>query len=282
MLVPMDVLLKDAREQRYAVAAPGVHDMQTTEAAFQAAHKLRAPIILDVSQYNDLEALADMAKFYARRYPEVSAAINLDHGSSFEVTVKAVRAGFTSVMIDCSTMPFDENVRITSEVVKMAHSVDVSVEAELGHVGRGSQYDVDRDAALTDPDEAVEYVKRTSVDCLAVAVGTAHGMYSGTPKLDFERLSRLREVVPVPLVLHGGSSTGDENLSNAVRAGICKVNLWSDLMIAGTNGIEEFLSSGKVEGLGFKPLSAVYGAGVESYKSMIMHYIRVFDGAGRV
>lgn len=282
MLVKMGVLLEDAREKGYAVAAPGVHDMQSTEAAFQAAKELRAPIILDVSEHNDMEALADMARFYARRYLEVPAALNLDHGGSFEATVKAVRLGFTSVMIDCSTKPFDENVRMTSEVVKMAHAVDVSVEAELGHVGMGSRYEVDRDAALTVPEEAVEFVKQTAVDCLAVAVGTAHGMYSGTPKLDFKRLAALREVVPVPLVLHGGSSTGDENLARAVKTGICKVNLWSDLMIAGTNGMEEFLESGEVKGLGFKPMSRVYAAGVEAYKEAIKHYIKVFDSAGRV
>lgn len=281
MLVPMSELLGDAREKRYAIAAPGVHDMQTIEAAFQAAHELRAPLILDVNQRNDLEALTYLTKLFSSRYPEVPVALNLDHGTDFEACVRAVRAGFTSVMIDCSTMPFDENVRMTSEVVKMAHAVGVSVEAELGHVGSGSRYEVDRDAALTDPDEAVEYVKRTAVDCLAVAVGTAHGMYSGTPKLDFERLTKLREVVPVPLVLHGGSSTGDENLSKATKAGISKVNIWSDLMIAGTSGMQEFLSSGKVQGLSFKPLSMVYSAGVKAYKSMLMHYIKVFDGAGR-
>jgi len=282
MLVKMGVLLEDAREKGYAVAAPGVHDMQSTEAAFQAAKELRAPIVLDVSEHNDMEALADMARFYARRYPEVPAALNLDHGRSFEATVKAVRVGFTSVMIDCSTLSFEENVRITSEVVKMAHAVDVSVEAELGHVGMGSRYEVDRDAALTVPEEAVEFVKQTSVDCLAVAVGTAHGMYSGTPKLDFDRLAKLREMVPVPLVLHGGSSTGDDNLHRAAKTGICKVNLWSDLMIAGTNGMKEFLETGEVKGLGFKPMRMVYDAGAKAYKEAIKHYIKVFDSAGRV
>ena len=157
--------------------------MQTLNAVFQAARELRAPIILDCVEMNDIEAVADITRFLAvTRYPEVPAALNLDHGRSFDVCAKAIRAGFTSVMIDCSKLPFDENAQITSEVVKMAHAAGVSVEAELGRVGSAAT--MRRIVApLTDPAEAVEFVKRTSVDCLAVAVGTAHGLYEGeTPK----------------------------------------------------------------------------------------------------
>lgn len=184
-------------------------------------------------------------------------------------------------MIDCSKLPFEENVKITAEVVKMAHAAGISVEAELGRVGSARNYAEDRTAPLTDPAEAVEFVKLTSVDCLAVAVGTAHGLYEGeTPQLDFGRLSELREAVPVPLVLHGGSSTGDDKLALAVRTGISKINLFSDLSSAGANAIKALLSSGKTTALGFLPLSMVYGAGVEAYKKMVMHYITVFGSSG--
>jgi len=277
----MSPILQDARERQYGVAAPGVNDMQTVSAVFEAARELRAPVILDCVEMNDLEAVADITKFFAGRYPEVPAALNLDHGHSFDVCARAIRAGFTSVMIDCSKLPFDENVRITAEVVRMAHAAGVSVEAELGRVGSARNYSEDRTAPLTDPAEAVEFVKRTSVDCLAVAIGTAHGLYEGeTPELDFQRLAELRAAVPVPLVLHGGSSTGDDKLARAVRAGISKINLFSDLSSAGTNAIRALLASGRTTALGFLPLSMVYGAGIEAYKQMVMHYIEVFGSRG--
>lgn len=281
MLMAMSPILQDARERQYGVAAPGVNDMQTVSAVFEAARELRAPVILDCVEMNDLEAVADITKFFAGRYPEVPAALNLDHGHSFDVCARAIRAGFTSVMIDCSKLPFDENVRITAEVVRMAHAAGVSVEAELGRVGSARNYSEDRTAPLTDPAEAVEFVKRTSVDCLAVAIGTAHGLYEGeTPELDFQRLAELRAAVPVPLVLHGGSSTGDDKLARAVRAGISKINLFSDLSSAGTNAIRALLASGRTTALGFLPLSMVYGAGIEAYKQMVMHYIEVFGSRG--
>lgn len=281
MLVTMNPILQNAHQRRYGVAAPGVNDMQTVDAVFQAAREMGAPIILDCVEMNDIEAVADIVGFFAGRYPEVLAALNLDHGHSFEVCAKAIRAGFTSVMIDCSKLPFDENVRTTSEVVKMAHAAGVSVEAELGRVGSARNYSEDRTAPLTDPAEAVEFVRRTNVDCLAVAIGTAHGLYEGEqPELDFERLAQLRAAVPAPLVLHGGSSTGDDKLALAVKSGISKINLFSDLSSAGTDAIRALLASPKTTSLGFLPLSMVYGAGIEAYKQMVMHYIEVFGSRG--
>ncbi len=281
MLLTMNPILREAREKRYGVAAPGVNDMQTIGAVFQAARELRAPIILDCVEMNDIEAVADITRFFAARYPEVPAALNLDHGRSFDVCAKAIRAGFTSVMIDCSKLPFEENAQVTAEVVKMAHAAGVSVEAELGRVGSARNYAKDRTAPLTDPSEASEFVRRTSVDCLAVAVGTAHGLYEGeTPELDFDRLAELREAVAVPLVLHGGSSTGDDKLARAVKTGISKVNLFSDLSLAGTEAMRELLASGKTTSLGFLPLGMVYSAGVEAYKQIVMRYIEVFGSRG--
>lgn len=237
MLVNMHKLLAKARKKRYAVAAPGVNDLQTITAVFAAAAELKAPIILDCFERNDLEGVAEIAKFVSRRYPHIPAALNLDHGTSFEVCARAIKAGFSSVMIDYSHKPFSENVRITAEVVKMAHAVGVSVEAELGYLGTAAELKSTQRESFTKPKEAVEFVQKTSVDCLAVAVGTAHGLYkTEKPQLDLRLIAELRDCLAVPLVLHGGSSSGDEQLVQAIRSGISKINLFSDLSSAGYRG----------------------------------------------
>lgn len=283
MLENMNRLLKEATEQGYAIPAPGVNDFQTLEAVFQACSELKAPLIIDCVPRNDIEAVADMTKFLAKRYPHVPAALNLDHGTTFDVCATAIQVGFTSVMIDCSKESFEENVRVTAEVVKMAHAVGVSVEAELGYLGTASEMTADFRDSFTKPAEAKEFVERTSVDCLAVAVGTAHGFYQGdAPQIDLERIAELKRTLPVPLVLHGGSSAGDEQLANAVQAGIAKINLFSDLSSAGTNAVKEFLNKDKKTVLGFMPLSMAYGVGIQAYKEMFMHYIKVFGCNDRV
>ncbi|MBQ9592931.1 MAG: class II fructose-bisphosphate aldolase, partial [Lachnospiraceae bacterium] len=158
-------------------------------------------------------------------------AINQDHGATFEQAIWAIRAGMTSIMVDRSTLPYEENVRETKLAVKLAHSIGLSVEAELGHVGQGNNYEHDGKNALTEPEEAVRFIEETGVDCLAVAIGTAHGAYVGTPHLDFERLVAIKKATNnFPLVLHGGSGTGDENLAKACRLGINKVNISNDLV----------------------------------------------------
>jgi fructose-bisphosphate aldolase class II len=283
MLENMNRVLQDARAKGYGIPAPGVNDFQTIEAVFQACSELKSPLIIDCVPRNDIEAVADMTKFVAKRFPHVPAALNLDHGTTFDVCAKAIQAGFTSVMIDCSKLPFEENVRITAEVVKMAHAVGVSVEAELGHLGTGQEIGDDHRDTFTKPHEAVEFVEKTSVDCLAVAVGTAHGFYKGdAPRIDLELISELKKALPIPLVLHGGSSAGDDQLANAVKAGISKINLFSDLSSAGTEAVKGFLAQGKTTVLGFMPLSMVYSVGVEAYKKMFMHYIEVFGSANQI
>jgi fructose-bisphosphate aldolase class II len=283
MLENMNPLLKEATEKGYGIPAPGVNDFQTLEAVFQACSELKAPLIIDCVPRNDIEAVADMTKFLVKRYPHVPAALNLDHGTTFDVCAKAIQFGFSSVMIDCSKEPFEENVRVTAEVVKMAHAVGVSVEAELGYLGTASEITADFHDSFTKPVEAQKFVEQTSVDCLAVAVGTAHGFYRGdAPRIDLERIAELKKTLPVPLVLHGGSSAGDEQLANAVKAGIAKINLFSDLSSAGTNAVREFLDKDEKIVLGFMPLSMAYGVGVKAYKEMFMHYIQVFGCKNRV
>jgi len=282
MLENMNRMLQEAAKNGYGIPAPGVNDLQTVEAVFQAADELRSPVIIDCVPRNDIEAVAEITKFMSRRYPHVPAALNLDHGKTFDICAKAIRAGFSSVMIDMSDRPFEENVQVTSEVVKMAHACGVSVEAELGYLGIAQEIGEDCRQSFTKPEEAKEFVERTGVDCLAVAVGTAHGFYKGeAPRIDLELVAEMKRTVPVPLVLHGGSSTGDEQLAAAVKAGISKINLFSDLSSAGTEAVKAFLAQGTTTVLGFTPLAMVYGAGIKAYKHVLMHYMEVFGSKGR-
>ena len=175
MMIPMGELLAKAKKEGYGVAAPNVFNRETIEACFLAAKKLRAPIILDVAAVHGIYECADIARYYEKQYPEVPFALNLDHGGAYEDIVKAIHAGFSSVMIDRSTCAYEKNVEEVKEIVKIAHAVGTSVEAELGHVGQGAEYEETRDAGLTKLEEALKYVEETGVDCLAVAVGTSHG-----------------------------------------------------------------------------------------------------------
>ena len=195
MIISMGEMLGKAKKEGYGVAAPNVFNRETIEASFLAAGKLKAPVILDVASVHGIYECADLARFYAARYPEVPVAVNLDHGGAFEDIIQAIHAGFSSVMIDRSTLLYEENVREVKEIVKVAHAVGVSVEAELGHVGQGDEYEETRDAGLTKLEEAQSYVEETGIDCLAVAVGTSHGVYKGTPHLEFELLSTLSKEI---------------------------------------------------------------------------------------
>lgn len=291
MIVSMAELLQDAKKGHYGVAAPNVFDSITVKACFEAADRLKAPVILDCAGLPFLEETACLARFYERKYPGVRAALNLDHGGAYEEIVSAIRFGFSSVMIDRSTRPYEENVREVKEIVKIAHALGVSVEAELGHVGQGFEYDETRDAGLTDPEEAVRYVEETGVDCLAVAVGTSHGAYKGTPHLEFDLLKELSGKIKAPLVLHGGSGTGDANLKKAVECGIQKVNLFTDLSNAGLKALLDYVGidwdSRKQDGtIGeFANMKAnLCDAGLEArkgYAELLSHYITLFGGAGR-
>ena len=276
MLIPMRSILQDAMARGYAVAAPNVYDSDSVGACFEAAFELRAPLIIGVGSGFDLDLIGCVARHYASKHPEVPVALNLDHGKTFDAAVKAIRAGFTSVMVDRSQDPLEENVRETIEIVKMARAAGVSVEGEVGHVGRGADYETGRDAGLTSVEDAVEYWKRTQVDCLATAVGTAHGKYAGIPRIDFDRLSAIRRAVDVPLVLHVGSSTGDENLTRAVRLGISKVNVATDLFASGGAKVRECLEASPDS-----TVRAIAAAGRSGYKSELKRYIRLLGAENR-
>lgn len=282
MLVTMKQLLDTAKGRHFAVAAPNVFSLETIEQALKAARELNAPIILNIWDDGPAGGLdwirkyGHTARFLAQTfYPDVVAAINLDHGLSFDAEMAAIQAGFTSVMSDRSSLPFEENIAEVRKIVDAAHAVGVSVEAELGQVGDGFEYEQKRDAGLTRPEQAQEYVRRTGCDMLAVAVGTSHGTYRGTPRIAFDLLQELNDLIDIPLVLHGGSSTGDENLAKAVEIGIQKVNVNTDLMNAFT------AAQKKAEADGATGFMELYDAGLAGWKAMLIHYMRLFRSDGK-
>lgn len=245
-LVTTKKMLLDAQEKGYAVGAFNVENMEMVMAVVSAAEELNSPVIMQTTP--STVKYADFDYFYANvkvaaENASVPVAIHLDHGNSFELAMKAFRTGYTSIMIDGSHGSFEDNISLTSSVVKVCRAANVPVEAELGKVG-GKEDDLDGgDGGYTDPMEAKEFVERTNVDSLAVAIGTAHGVYKGEPKLDLERLSQIKSVVDVPLVLHGTSGVPDEVVTECVNRGICKVNYATDLRIAFTKGVKKVLES---------------------------------------
>ena len=213
----------------------------------------------------------------AAKKANVPVVMHLDHGSSFELAMKAFRAGYTSIMIDGSHSIFEENIAITKSVVDACHPAFVPVEAELGKVG-GKEDDLDGGAGgYTDPAEAAEFVERTGVDFLAVAIGTAHGVYKGIPKLDLDRLSEIRKVVSIPLVLHGTSGVPDETVKECIKRGICKVNYATDLRIAFTEGVKSVLTE-KPDTIDPKKYNA---AGREKVKEYVMSKMLVCGSNNR-
>ncbi|RKD33525.1 class II fructose-1,6-bisphosphate aldolase [Thermohalobacter berrensis] len=248
MLVTGKEILQDAHKKGYAVGAFNVNNMEIVQAIIQAAEETNSPVILQASQgglkYAGVEYIAAMAKVAAEK-AKVPVAIHLDHGTDFTQIVKCIRNGFTSVMIDGSKHPFEENIAVTKKVVEIAHAAGVSVEAELGKIG-GTEDDItvdEKDATFTDPDEAEKFVKETGVDYLAIAIGTAHGPYKGEPKLDFDRLKTIKERLNMPLVLHGSSGVPEESIKKAVSLGINKINIDTDIRLAFNGAVRDFVKN---------------------------------------
>jgi fructose-bisphosphate aldolase class II len=246
----MGTLIRDAADRGHSIGAFNVVTLESAEAIVRAAEGLHFPVIIQVSQSN------------------------LDHTTSIELCRRANTVGFGSIMFDGSTLPFDENVARTSEVVRWAHGVDLCVEGELGHVA-GKAADT-AEATLTDPDMAVEFVAATRVDALAVAVGTAHHMTTTTAVLDIERIRMLRSVVPVPLVLHGSSGLDDEQLRAGVAVGIAKVNIATQVNGAFTRAVRETLASDPQ----IHDLRRYLGRGREAMSVAVARKIAVLAGLG--
>lgn len=244
-LVKAKEILLDAQKKGYAIGAFNVENMEMVMAVTEAARELDTPVILQTTpstvKYAGLDYYLANVRAAAER-EAVPIAMHLDHGSSFELAMQALRTGYTSIMIDGSHESFEENIALSKRVVDACKPSGIPVEAELGKVG-GKEDDLDGGEGnpYTDPGEAREFVKRTGIDSLAIAIGTAHGLYRGEPKLDLERLSEIRSVVDIPLVLHGASGIPDSTVAEAIKRGICKVNYATELRIAYSNGVKDFL-----------------------------------------
>jgi len=281
-LVPVRDLLFDARERGYAVGAFNCNNMEIVQAIVGAAQAERSPVIIQASQgaikYAGLEYISALGRLAAEK-ATVPVALHLDHGTSFEQVVQCIRHGFSSVMIDGSKLSFEDNVSLTLEVIKVARAVGVSVEAELGKIG-GTEDDItvsEREAALTDPQEAKEFAERTGVDALAVAIGTAHGVYKGKPELDFDRLREISNLIDIPIVLHGSSGVPEEDIRKAVQIGVRKVNIDTDVREAFMEGVKEVLVSSPEE---IDPRK-VLGPGREKMEERIRLKMRIFGSSGK-
>ena len=275
MLVTSKELLLKAQEGGYAVGAFNVENMEMVQAVLAAAEELNSPVIMQTTpstvKYAGLDYYLANVEAAAKR-TKVPVVMHLDHGNSFELAMQALRVGYTSIMIDGSHESFEDNIKLTKAVVDACNPSKVSVEAELGKVG-GKEDDLDGgDGGYTDPLEAKEFVERTGVGSLAVAIGTAHGVYKGEPKLDLDRLSEIKEVVSVPLVLHGTSGVPDETVSECVKRGICKVNYATDLRIAFSKGVKEYLDKNP-DAIDPKKYCSVGREEVKKYVMSQMHVV---------
>ncbi|KLU39588.1 MAG: tagatose-bisphosphate aldolase [Peptococcaceae bacterium 1109] len=266
------------KPQGRAVGAFNVHNMEDVQAVIFAAEEMGTPVIVMASEsalkYAGVAFIARLVQTAAEQV-SIPIALQLDHGQDLDLLKACIDHGFTSVMIDGSRLPFEENVAVTREVVELAHAHGVSVEAELGRVG-GKEDDISvaaHEAFLTDPDQAVEFVERTGIDVLAPAIGTAHGLYKGIPKLDFPRLKEIASKVDVPLVLHGGSDLSVEVLHETIRSGISKINIGTDLKYATTNGIKAYLEENPAE---FEPRK-VFAAARESARTLVLEKLRLLS-----
>lgn len=270
MLVTLSELLKDAKEGQYAVGAFNVPNLEAIRGVIQAAEELNSPVILQHAEVHEnligLEEIGPIMLQYARA-AKVPVAVHLDHGATFEMCVKAIRMGFTSVMYDASSKEYEVNLAESKEIVKIAHAAGVSVEAELGHIftsavgggeGRGSDSSEDYEDledVYTDPDLAKSFVEETDVDCLAIGFGTVHGIYLKEPKLDLNRISQIKEKIDVPFVMHGGSGVSEENYRIAIKNGICKINYYTYMNKAAGKAVQEDVKNTSGDAVFFDELS---------------------------
>lgn len=281
MLVNMNEILLPAKEKKYGVGFFNAVNVEMAKAIIETAEELRAPVMIGTAEVllpaMPLESVADYLIPMAKR-ASVPVCVHYDHGLTFEKCMEALKLGFTSVMYDCSTADYETNVDRVAEMVKICHAMGVTVEGELGHVGdnEGAGKLEKPSDYYTDPEVALDYVRRTGIDALAVAVGNAHGDYKFPPKLDFGRIETIAGKTGLPLVLHGGSGLADEDFRIAVEKGICKVNIFTDLDKAGKAGIEQGLREGA------KTMTGLIPHEIEAMKAVVREKISLFGSVGVV
>ena len=280
MLVNMKEMLEKAQREQYGVGFFNAVNVEMARAVIETAEEMRAPVIVGTAEVllpaMPLERVAEYLVPMAEK-ASVPVAVHYDHGLTFEKCMEALKLGFSSVMYDCSTASYRENVERVAEMVRICHAMGATVEGELGHVGdnEGAGKLENPSDYYTDPAVAADFVRETGVDALAVAVGNAHGDYRFPPKLDFDRITAIREATGTPLVLHGGSGLSDDDFREAVRRGVCKINIFTDLDKAGKAGIEKGLQSGAASMMGLIPFE------IEAMKEVVREKIRLFGSAGR-
>ena len=275
MIVDTKKILTDAQRNQYAVAAFNVYSLETVQAAIKVAEQENQPVIIALGERYfptvDVEGFAAMVKAMAEK-ATVPVALHLDHAYEKESIIRAIRCGFTSVMFDGSAHPFEENVRLTKEIVEIAHMAGVSVEAEIGSLAKGEFSDEEEGTGtLTDPKAAKAFVEATGVDFLAAAIGTVHGMYKGEPKIDLPLLKRIQQAVDLPLVLHGGSGTPEAVVKEAVQLGICKVNVNTEVSMAAVSFMQDYLASKNMV-----HLSTVMSEMQQAMEPVMTKFVRLF------
>lgn len=245
-IISSNNMLKKAQREQYAIPAFNIHNLETMQVIVETVAEYQSPVILagtpGTYSYAGTENIIQIANELSKKH-HVPLAVHLDHHEEFSDIANKINAGVRSVMIDGSHLPFDENITLVEQVVEYAHRYDVSVEAELGRLG-GVEDDLivdSKDALYTNPQQAIEFVKKTNIDSLAIAIGTAHGLYKSEPKLDFDRLSEIRSVIDIPLVLHGASGVPDKDVRECIQRGICKVNIATELKIAFSDALKQYL-----------------------------------------
>ena len=280
MLVNMKEMLAKAQKEQYGIGFFNAVNVEMARAIIETAEELHAPVIVGTAEVllpaMSLERVAEYLIPMAQK-AGVPVAVHYDHGLTFEKCMEALKLGFSSVMYDCSTASYEENLDRVAEMVRVCHGMGVTVEGELGHVGdnEGAGKLENPSDYFTDPAVAADFVRKTGVDALAVAVGNAHGDYKFPPKLDFSRITAIREATGIPLVLHGGSGLSDDDFREAVRRGVCKINIFTDLDKAGKAGIEKGLKNGAASMMGLIPYE------IEAMKEVVRNKIGLFGSDGR-
>ncbi|MEY8256187.1 ketose-bisphosphate aldolase [Erysipelotrichaceae bacterium 66-17] len=284
MLMNMKDLLAVAQEKHFAVPAFNIGSDQLLKAVMKKVKELKSPVILEMSpdEFNFVGNAQIQAMLYEATHTDVPVCIHLDHGDTYETVVRAIQAGMTSVMIDASKLPYDENVAITRKVVETAHIANVSVESELGTIGTtGNSIEGGTEGIIyTVPEEAKQFIEETGIDTFAVAIGTAHGIYPKDmkPKLRLDILDDITKEVSIPLVLHGGSSNKDEEIAAAVKNGICKINISSDIKVAFYEKCREVLNANP----GYREPLEIYPECMEACGKVIEDKIRLFNANDKV
>ena len=277
MLVNLNDVLKKAQKGKYAVGLFNTTDTDMLQAVIEAAEESNSPVILGTAEvllpYGELKLIAPSVIAAAKR-AKVPVVVHYDHGLTFDRCIEALKLGFSSVMFDGSAKPFEQNIAETREMVKIAHAFGATVEGEIGHVGEAAKEDNLLTDMYTTPEEAKAYLEATGVDALAVAIGSAHGVYKKKPMLNIERLKEISGAVKVPLVLHGGSGLSDDDFKNTIRNGISKVNIFTDLCLAG----ERAYKDGEEKKLGYLETRNLK---VDYIKEAVKHKMTLFGSVNK-